>query len=82
VRSARRGLAAAGAACAIAASGCALPAARWDVASGSEARFAETQQLCRQLTAPSVERFEDCMGRRGFARESLFARSWRALTGG
>ncbi|MGH7289101.1 MAG: hypothetical protein ACREI8_13895 [Myxococcota bacterium] len=79
---ARRRLAAAGAVYAISASGCALPAARWDVASGSETRFAETQQLCRQLTAPSPERFEDCMGRRGFARESLFGRSWRALTGG
>ncbi len=61
---------------------CMLPSARWDVPAGAEQRFAETRRACNQLTAPNAERFEDCMGRRGFERESVLRRSWRGLTGG
>jgi hypothetical protein len=59
---------------------CALPPARWHVPAGAEGRFAESRRACRQLTS-NVERFEDCMGRRGFERESLGRRMGRALTG-
>jgi hypothetical protein len=61
---------------------CALPAARWSVPAGGHQRFAEARKACHQLTAPSAERFEDCMRRRGFERESLWQRMTRALTGG
>ena len=61
---------------------CALPPARWDVPEGADARFAEARRACNQLTAPDAVRFEDCMQRRGFERESLWQRSWRGLRGG
>ena len=60
---------------------CALPSARWDVPAGAEGRFAEARRACHQLTT-GVERFEDCMSRRGFERESLRRRMARAFTGG
>jgi len=40
----------------------------------------EAQRACHQLT-PTEERFEDCMNRRGFERESLWKRMRRAVTG-
>ena len=61
-------------------SACVLPSARWDVPEGAEQRFAVVRHACHQL--PSAERFEDCMSRRGFERESLWQRGWRGLTGG
>jgi hypothetical protein len=60
---------------------CAGSSARWDVPRGAEQRFAEARRECHQLTSPSQERFEDCMGRRGFERESFWQRGWRGLTG-
>jgi hypothetical protein len=66
---------------ALGAAACALPAARWDVPAG-DPRFAEARRACHQLTAPDAERFEDCMSRRGFERESLWQRMSRGLTGG
>jgi len=66
----------------LACTACALPSARWDVAQGAEQRFAEVRRACHQLTSPNAKRFEDCMRRRGFERESLWQRSWRSLTGG
>jgi hypothetical protein len=60
---------------------CVLPAARWDVPAGREAVFAEARRACHQLTSPDAERFEDCMSRRGFERESLWQRARRALGG-
>ena len=60
---------------------CALPAARWDVPAGAEGRFADARRACHQLTT-DVERFEDCMSRRGFERESIRQRMGRAFTGG
>ena len=60
---------------------CALPPARWDVPEGAEPRFREARHACNVLTAPDAARFEDCMQRRGFERESLWRRSWRGLTG-
>jgi hypothetical protein len=61
---------------------CALPPARWDASGGNGSRFAEARKACHQLTAPNAERFEDCMRRRGFERESLWQRMTRGLTGG
>ena len=60
---------------------CALPSARWDVPAGAEGRFADARRACRQLTT-DVDRFEDCMSRRGFEREALYQRMGRAFTGG
>ena len=62
--------------------GCALPPAEWDVPRGSESRFAEARKACVALTTPGSPRFDDCMERRGFERESLAKRGWRAVTGG
>jgi len=61
---------------------CALPPARWDVPDGAQLPFADARRACHQLTAPDGERFEDCMSRRGFERESLWRRMGRGLTGG
>ena len=61
---------------------CALPPAQWDVSRGTEARFADARRACHQLTAPDEARFEDCVSRRGFERESILRRMWRGLTGG
>jgi hypothetical protein len=60
---------------------CALPSARWDVPAGAEGRFVDARRACRQLTT-DVDRFEDCMSRRGFEREGLHQRMGRAVTGG
>ena len=60
---------------------CAIPSARWDVPAGAERRFADSRRACHQLTT-EVDRFEDCMSRRGFERESLYQRVGRAFTGG
>jgi len=64
------------------AAACVLPAARWDVPTGAEERFADARRACHQLTSPDAQRFEDCMSRRGFEHESLWQRSWRGLAGG
>jgi hypothetical protein len=61
--------------------GCALPSARWIVPAGAQDRYAESRRACHQLT-DELERFDDCMSRRGFERESLGARIWRGMTGG
>jgi hypothetical protein len=64
------------------ASGCALPPARWGIPAGAERRFVEMRQVCHRLTDPEATRFDDCMNRRGFERESLWQRSWRGINGG
>jgi hypothetical protein len=61
---------------------CALPPARWDVPEGGAARFADAKRSCEQLTSPDAQRFDDCMSRRGFERESLWQRMGRGITGG
>ena len=61
--------------------GCALPSARWIVPAGGQERYAESRRACHQLT-DGIERFDDCMSRRGFERESVGARIWRGITGG
>jgi hypothetical protein len=72
------------AALALAAGGaaCALPPARWDVPQGARERFADAKRSCEQLTSPDAQRFDDCMSRRGFERESLWQRMGRGITGG
>ena len=77
-----RGRRAAALLAALACAACALPPARWDVPEGAGPRFADARRACQQLTAPDAARFEDCMSRRGFERESIWQRMARGVTGG
>ena len=79
-----RGRAGRGGAALLAALGvaCTLPPARWDVPPGGKPRFDEARRTCQELTSPDAARFEDCMVRRGFQRESFWKRLSRAMTGG
>jgi hypothetical protein len=67
---------------AVGSAACALPPARWDVPQGDRERFADAKRSCEQLTSPDAQRFDDCMSRRGFERESLWQRMGRGITGG
>jgi hypothetical protein len=51
------------------------------VPDGARPAFTEAQRACAQLTTPESGRFDDCMERRGFERESLGFRLWRGIRG-